>query len=512
MEIIISAITGDLAARSVSFLMDRCLNWTAPPTDEERSDPDRQLQRLLLRAQVIVEEAEGRRITSHAMLRQLAKLREDMYRGCYALDLDMSSRRREVSRRSSAISRSNPCKRVCLMIRNGGGGGGNDRSGVHSLQHVVGSLETTIADVNEFVIFLTGCPRLGRQPYSAYMFMDKCMFGRQMEMERVVAFLLEEGSHGSSRREPGVLTILGPKRAGKSTLVEHACNDERVRDHFSQIVSFTLGDLRSEGVIKHRRHVIDHEERVLVIVELDGERNSKGLDETIMVSSLKGFYSTYKNRVPCVTKIILTSRSEKIASFATTEPLRLLPLSREAYWYFFKVRVFGSTDAADHPKLASIAMEMADEMDGSFAAASIFGGLVRSNFNPQFWSLALAVLREFKKRNLIKYDAHHSTQTDPLEITKPSYTKEVAEELVYIDAYQINSSTRAEVPKISLQDILFGGARPQGKFDVLGWKSTIPPYYSYAYRCEIDHNVGRQKEQRTERLETADHLISRETR
>ncbi|CAN6239587.1 unnamed protein product [Urochloa humidicola] len=259
MEIIVSAITGDLVARSVSFLMDRCLNWTwtAAPTDDETSE----LQRLLLRAQVIVEEAEGRRITSHAMLRQLARLREHMYSGCYALD-----RRREgeaVSRRSSALSRSNPCKRVRLMVASVG----------DPLQHVVGSLQTTIADAHEFVILLTGCPRLSRQPYSAYMFMDKCMFGRQMETERVLAFLLEEESHGSSR-EPGVLTILGPQRAGKSTLVEHACNDERVRDHFSQILSFTLGDLkdddtvpvplRSGGVIKHRRHVIDHEERVLV--------------------------------------------------------------------------------------------------------------------------------------------------------------------------------------------------------------------------------------------------------
>ncbi|CAL5018892.1 unnamed protein product [Urochloa decumbens] len=400
--------------------MDRYLNWTAP-TD----DSDRLLQRLLLRAQVIVEEAEGRRITTHAMLRQLAKLREDVYRGCYALDMSSRRRDRELSRRrSSALSRSNPCKRVCLMARSDGDG---------RLQDAVGSLETTIADMSEFVVFLTGsgCPRLGRQPYSAYMFMDKCMFGRQMEMERVVAFLLEEEtSHGgSSRREPGVLAILGPKRAGKSTLVEHACNDERVRDHFSQILSFTFGDLkddgssvslrRSGGAIKHRRHIID-EERVLVIVELDGERNTKGLDETIMESSLRGFYSTYKTRIPCATKIIVTSRSEKIASFATTEPLRLRPLSREAFWYFFKVRVFGSTDAADHPKLASIAMDMADEVDGSFAAASIFGELVRSNFNPQFWSLALAVLREFKKRNLIKYDAHQRTETDALEIIKPS--------------------------------------------------------------------------------------------
>uniref|UniRef100_K3YYX0 Uncharacterized protein n=1 Tax=Setaria italica TaxID=4555 RepID=K3YYX0_SETIT len=224
--------------------------------------------------------------------------------------------------------------------------------------------------------------------------------------------------------------------------------------------------------VKHRHHVID-EERVLVIVELDGEGNLKGLDETVMESSLRGFYSTYKSRTPCVTKIIVTSRSEKIANFGITKPLSLEHLHQEAYWYFFEACVFGSTDAPKHPKLVSIGMEIADEMDGSFEAANIF-----------VLELGLEVRREFKKRNLIKYDAHRS-QTDPLEIIKQSYTNEVAEKFVCLDDYQISSSMHGEVPKVSLQDILFGGARPQGKFDVLAWKSTVPPNYSYAYRCEI---------------------------
>jgi hypothetical protein len=41
-------------------------------------------------------------------------------------------------------------------------------------------------------------------------------------------------------------------------------------------------------------------------------------------------------------------------------------LSKEAYWYFFKMLVFGSTDPEEHPKLTSIAMELALEMRWSF--------------------------------------------------------------------------------------------------------------------------------------------------
>jgi len=32
---------------------------------------------------------------------------------------------------------------------------------------------------------------------------------------------------------------------------------------------------------------------------------------------------------------------------------------------------------------------------------------------------------------------------------------------------------------------VYGGIKPQGKFEVLAWKSEIPPYYSYVYDSEI---------------------------
>ncbi|WVZ61571.1 hypothetical protein U9M48_011423 [Paspalum notatum var. saurae] len=32
-------------------------------------------------------------------------------------------------------------------------------------------------------------------------------------------------------------------------------------------------------------------------------------------------------------------------------------------------------------------------------------------------------------------------------------------------------------PKIKVQDVVFGGVKPHGKFQVLGQRSEIPPYY-----------------------------------
>nr|XP_051206054.1 uncharacterized protein LOC127321048 [Lolium perenne] len=157
--------------------------------------------------------------------------------------------------------------------------------------------------------------------------------------------------------------IIGRARAGKSTLVEHACNDERVRAHFSQIVFFTQGDLE------------------------DGS-----LEETLRDGGAVRF----------------SEPSDRIVSIGRTEPpLKLEFLTQEAYWYLFKVYAFGGTDLADHPKLASIAMDMSRECRGCFLAANIFPRLLRSNPCPQFGSSVLAALKGLKRNHYLYTAADH---------------------------------------------------------------------------------------------------------
>ena len=115
-----------------------------------------------------------------------------------------------------------------------------------------------------------------------YLILDHGMFGRQMEMARIMEFLLQEEVPIDGN--PGVLPIVGPRRIGKSTLIEHACNHERVRDHFSQIMCFrqcgarddrTVATLSDCDVIKHRSRA-NGQARILVIIELIG-----GMDEDV---------------------------------------------------------------------------------------------------------------------------------------------------------------------------------------------------------------------------------------
>ncbi|KAM0916222.1 hypothetical protein ACQ4PT_010309 [Festuca glaucescens] len=235
MEVAFSALVGELAQRSISFFIVRLSKPEEPsmPTEET-------LWRKLLRVHVVVEEAEGRQITSRSMLEQLKLLREGMHRGYFVLDSFKyrSCQEPESSKedndgdigvtRSFALSKINPAKRVQLRLgRSSRGAIGEDdlrRVLFFFLRIICGDLDAIITDTGEFASFLSGCPRMRRQPYDTYMLLERCMFGRHVEMEHIINFLLQMGTGDLE-----VLPIVGPAKAGKSTLIEHACNDERVR-------------------------------------------------------------------------------------------------------------------------------------------------------------------------------------------------------------------------------------------------------------------------------------------
>lgn len=277
MEALISAILGDLVGRAISFVIKKRCEQAAEDGDLQR------LQRLLKRIHIVVEEAEGRNVTNREMVRQVNIMREQMFRGYYLLDEFKCREKKakedeEVSSYSFAPSEFNPAKRFRRLSSNTTQvesmvlGGGSSKE----LKQAVLGLENMVAVMKEFAIFLMSYPRMYCQPRSTYLFLDKCMFGRHLEKEQTISFLLQAESLGSGNL--GVLPIIGPTLIGKSTLVEHVCNDDRVRNHFSLILLYSGNDLKHETlttfrdncVIKHQ-NIASDEERSLVVIELLGD-------------------------------------------------------------------------------------------------------------------------------------------------------------------------------------------------------------------------------------------------
>ncbi|CAL4947709.1 unnamed protein product [Urochloa decumbens] len=461
MEALVTAVLGDLINRSISFAIDKCCRGRrdAPAIEDNLQ----RLRRVLLRIRITVEEAERRRVTNWAMLRQLQLMREGLYHGYYVLNAYNAKDDPEMSLLAS----------------------GTGREAEAELQEVLVGLERMASDMKELVVFLGSYPLLSREPYSGHLWLQNRMFGREAEQERIISFLLEPEPPGSTNL--GVLPVIGRARVGKSTLVEHVCFDERVRKHFSLIVFLGAGDIDdgklsphhlggNKGIIKHQD--LDSGGKSLVVIELDGHVDESTLRR--MLSTLRGAHTAH------VGKIVVTSRSEKIASFGTTQALQLKPLPREAFWYFFKTIAFGSTDAEDHPELASLCMEMAGLLNRSFIGAYLIGGLLRANPCSQFWRKVHTCYRDFIRMHFLLLGEHPS---DLIAKDRPAYlwrlTSKTGTALIVYSCYQTCSAREHDLPKITFSDVHIGSASPRGKFEVLVWRSQIPPYYSYVFSCEV---------------------------
>ncbi|CAO2183036.1 unnamed protein product [Urochloa humidicola] len=494
METLLSAVMSDLMSRALSMVIERYTRSKAEDTEHKLQ----RLQRVLLRIDATVEEAEGRHITNQAMLQQLDMLRQGMYGGHYMLDTfryrghGHGGGDNEVSgSRDVALSRFSSAKRLLSFPITISSSSSNSKENLlntvidsenpKNLEKMLNGLEMLIGDMAEFAVFLDGYPRICRQPYSEYLILEKVMFGRQMEKEMVINFLLRTEAAGDGN--PGVLPIVGRPRIGKSTLVENVCLDERVRGYFSSIVFFTGDDLGADsmaalgrsGMIKHQDVTASSHGRSLVVIELTGD---------IEEETWRKLYFSASRSMGQGGKIIITSRSEKIAALGTTQALRLKFLPPEAYWYFFKVLAFGSANPDDQPELASLGMEIAAVLDASFLGANIVACLLRANLNVQCWHRVLQCTSDFTSKHTLKFG---KDATDLLESGYPLHTWSITRSqniVVIYNVYQKSTTVQNGVPKLTLLDILNGGATHQGKFKAVAWRSAIPPYYTYLASCE----------------------------
>ncbi|EAY80053.1 hypothetical protein OsI_35219 [Oryza sativa Indica Group] len=450
MEILISAVATDLISRFISSVTQNYRNHI------HKEDDRRRLERILLRMHSVVEEAGGRHITNQGMILQLKGLVEGFYLGYYMLDkIKFQPPEYEVSHeiQSFALSACNSAKRFrfadAISKRTPVAFGSRSRT---NLKDVVDGLETKIADMREFVILLGSHPRLPRQPYSTYLYIDNCMFGRRIEKEQVINFLLCNDPDDPS---VSILPILGPPRMGKKTLVQHACLDERVRDCFSHIFFFKEDDLKTGELSLNSKA---SEGKYLFVIEFIWD-----VDEAAWTK-----FQSYLQNIPGM-------------------ELRVKRLSEEEFWYYFKALAFGSLDPDEHPKLASLAMQLSTEMNGSFLGAILYGELLRANPNTQFWNRILLFLRELARKQLTSSGLHPEDLFErniPVDMSRLAVVDGQVQCCLVYDL-RVAGPAEGELPKLTSRDMLLGGDIPvEDKFDVLVWRSRIPPYCNYIVTYE----------------------------
>ena len=455
MEVLLSAVASDLVGRLVSFLISK---FAEPGS----TDDVVRLQRSLLRARVVVEEAEARQLTSRAMLLQLNHLRGEMCRGSYVLDA--------FRRRAALPGRSYATARRPLALPSG-------RDAAGGLSVAVESMEAALGDMKEFVVLLGGCPRVGRQPYSAYLFMESCMFGRQMEKEQIVSFLLQPA------RDLDVLAIIGPHEVGKRTLVEHACLEERVRDHFAKIHRLCGDDLDVQGQ-EPLRGLVDTDQRSLIVIDFAGGDKDE--------ERWRGFQSSLRRRAHGESKIIVISRAERHSGLGTVPPLRLRAPRREELWYLFKALAFGGADPEERPELVRVATALFAGIPelAPLAAVSKTAASLRADLSARSWRRVLRVSVGVTALQLgAAVPGGRGRPEEKAAYYHPGVPVKGGRSAPCLsyDRRKSTGMSRSELPKVTMLNVA-GGAVPAGekRFDVLVWQSRIPPYASYVATCDME--------------------------
>ncbi|PUZ59263.1 hypothetical protein GQ55_4G027000 [Panicum hallii var. hallii] len=423
-EVVVPAALSEILSRIFSFLFDTFGRQAPGARDVHR----RRLEQLLGNIGSMVEEAEGRHITNQQLLAHLKALTVGMYRGRFALEVtDLDDVRNAggegdddgvegddatdaavaaAGKRSFALRTSfNKAKRsrVTRLIL-GGGGAGDD--GAERLAAAVEDLESLTRDyMREFIMLVQGYPRKVDRPVRTTLYMDRCVFGRHVEKERIVDFLLQRPPSG---RAPflSVLAVVGAKKVGKTTLVKHACDDERVRGRFARIEWFETPDVvRRGGRPDQTVWESDGPEYLAGVRRILGEpRFAAGRsllvfeDAWPIDESAWSALAASPSALADGSKLLLTCRDADLARLGTVEPVVLHTLQQEEYWYYFKAFAFGGADPREHPRIAAVAREISEHLESTFLEARVLGTLLRANFDARFWRRVLAAIVRCERR------------------------------------------------------------------------------------------------------------------
>ncbi|KAI4981684.1 hypothetical protein ZWY2020_022176 [Hordeum vulgare] len=459
MDLAISAVTGDLASRFISFLMNKYADHLCSEDKAER------LQQLLLRVHTVVEEADGRCITNSCMLMQLKKLSTAMYQGYHVLDNVRYRQHKEASKDLVSDSSTSSPDYIIIPFKRARttNSSSPNKASDSGLQSALQSLEAAVANMVEFVVLLGGCERVSRRPYDAYLQVDNFMFGRHVEKQQIVNFLLQENMLGP----PAVLPVVGGRGVGKRTLVADVCRYDRVRSQFAVILH-----LSGDGLTRMTDHEIPSG-KTLVVVEFASDVNDD--DWNTFYSSVAGMEAG--------SKVIILGRKESLTKFGTVEAISLNRMAFEEYRYLLKTLAFGSANPGDHPRLATIMEEFAVVLDGSLVSANLLGYAVRKNLNAHFWLSILNNIRITKKMNMSMFGFHPNGLFDQ---GRPVY---FGPDYLLSPAAPSCRKTSASCPNSSLPKVIFGDllaeaghtVRPKGDFRLISWESRLPPYTAFVH-------------------------------
>lgn len=177
-------------------------------------------------------------------------------------------------------------------------------------------------------------------------------------------------------------------------------------------------------------------------------------------------------------KIIVVSENDGVADLGTAAAMRVKPLPREEYWYFFRSLAFGGNDPGEHPELAALGRQIAAALHGSFFGAKVLGGLLRMNLSARFWRAVLDAVRAF--RATLRCDEDHFSKLGVARIALET----LPVPLRLKSACQTGGAS--ELPGVTVQELVRSATtpNPRGEMRIVLWEYACPPNHRCTVVCE----------------------------
>ncbi|CAL5201204.1 unnamed protein product [Lathyrus oleraceus] len=373
------------------------------------------LKTTLLSLQSILNDAEEKQITNHAVKQWLENLRDVVFEADDLFDkintealrykVKAEYQRKTVSAKVKNIFSSNFKQFYGVM-------NSEMQTLFERLEHF--AQKGHILGLKESV----SCSVWHRTPTSSVVD-ESTIYGRDSDRKKLKDYLLSENGSDCGK-EIGVVSIVGMGGIGKTTLAKLLYNDSEVKEKFDlkgwayiskdfDIVQVTktlvesvtsktndttnLNTPHAEFVTSKRtdtsdlntlqvqlKQSLNHKKFLLVLDDIWDRRY-------IDWNNLKDIFNVGK----VGSKLIITTRDERVAlAVQTFLPIHYLtPLGRDECWSLLAKHAFGACNFQQRSKLEVIGKEIAKKCDGLPLAAVAIGGLLRIKSSEDDWNNVL---------------------------------------------------------------------------------------------------------------------------
>ncbi|XP_062174614.1 putative disease resistance RPP13-like protein 1 [Alnus glutinosa] len=296
------------------------------------------------------------------------------------LDVEFQAPASKVRKLSSSVFRNSSVKEIELKIK-----------------EVLERLETLAQQIDLLGLRVGVGGKLSERLPTTSLVEESDICGRNGEKEEIINLLLADDARGN---EMGVIAIVGMGGIGKTTLAQSVYNNDKVKEHFNidawvcvseEFDVFKITKTIIEVVTLSSCHLTDLNQLQFRLKEcLTGKKFLLVLDDV--------WNETYDHwETLCKpfkygaqgSKVIVTTRSDRVVSIARAMPHRLMELPEEDCWSLFAKHAFHDGNSNAHGKLEVIGRKIIKKCGALPLAVKTIGALLRSKPDVDEWDKIL---------------------------------------------------------------------------------------------------------------------------